>query len=174
MNFSFTIKADNTTSFINHWSERYEYSSEPKYTRNIGKPLTETSRRELFEWKNGSAISSAKLRSIEINYPLTFTGDIHTRYLSSKNGGGAIWNIFYAHCLAPEKYPMFDQHVFRAMRYLKNSKIEEIPSNDNSKISIYLEEYIDFHTALGKWEERKADKALFTFGRFLKIAKEFV
>lgn len=72
---SFEIYASNINSFMNHWEKKYLYQAEYKYDKNIGKPLTENSRLELFEWKNGSIISRAKLKSIEENYPLIFTGN---------------------------------------------------------------------------------------------------
>ena len=93
MNFTFQIQKSNIDEFISHWSQRYFYESEDKYNSNIGKPLTEKSRLELFEWKNGSTIAQKKMKSILNNYPLRFDGDLKDRYLNHKKEGGAIWNI---------------------------------------------------------------------------------
>lgn len=179
MQFFYTFKIDKSdiNDFINHWSKRYFYENGEKYTKNIGNPLTEKSRKELFEWKNGSEISSAKWRSIEENYPLLFSGDKEERYLNHKNGGGAIWNIFYLHCLDHEKWPIFDQHTYRAMRYLKTGKIEEIGNTNKQKFESYTREYMPFVKEITKTasceDARKLDKALFAFGQFLKIAARY-
>jgi hypothetical protein len=60
MHLSFSINSSSTSEFIAHWSAKYHYDFEDKYTNNIGRPLTVQSRSELFEWKNGSAISKNK------------------------------------------------------------------------------------------------------------------
>ena len=106
MHISFQIQCRDLEQFITHWSSKYVYSNESKYDNNIGHPLTEQSRLELFEWKNGSTIAQHKIDSILANYPLTFEGDAEARYLNHKENGGAIWNIFYLHCLNPSKWPI--------------------------------------------------------------------
>lgn len=127
MRLTFSIGFDSVDAFIAHWSSKYDYASEPKYEKNIGHPLTTQSRLDLFEWKNGSVIAAKKLVSIETHYPLAFNGRVEERYLPPGRGGGAIWNIFYAHCLYPDKWPIFDQHVCRAMWYMLKGALREIP-----------------------------------------------
>ena len=100
MNISFQINCQNISQFIEHWSSKYLYSEEHKYDDNVGKQITEQSRLELFEWKNGSVIAKKKIDSINKNYPLCFEGNQEERYLNHKKGGGAIWNIFY---LVPDR-----------------------------------------------------------------------
>ena len=173
MHLGFSISVDTLDEFVRHWSALYQYESEFKYSKNIGKPLTNQSRLELFEWKNGSVISRAKLKSIQTHYPLIFEGDIRERYLFPGKGGGAIWNIFYTHCLSPKVWPIFDQHVYRAMRYIQNGVILEIPKSEEEKFRVYRDEYIAFHASLGTFHDRKLDKALFIFGKFLKTAKKY-
>src|SRR5438105_307253 len=97
MRLTFSIGFDSADAFITHWASKYDYVSEPKYEKNIRHPLTTQSRLALFEWKSGSVIAAEKLTSIESNYPLTFHGRVEERYLQPGGGGGAIWNIFYAH-----------------------------------------------------------------------------
>ena len=172
MNISFQINCKNFDDFINHWSSKYSYPNECKYENNVGKPLTERSRLELFKWKNGSNISQRKMNSILNNYPLSFTGNEEMRYLNYTKEGGAIWNIFYIHCLKPEKWPIFDQHTFRAMKYMQTGKIIEI-GNDKSKYESYTKEYIPFIQNFKSVGARKLDKALFSFGQFLKTAKKY-
>lgn len=173
MNLSFEITCADRAAFLARWSARYDYPDEGKYTRNIGKPLISLSRRELFEWKNGGRISQKKLASIESNYPLVFEGDLEERYLNHRKEGGAIWNIFYLHCLDPATWPIFDQHTFRAMRYLQSGVIEEIGRSKKAKYEAYLESYLPFFRQFGRANDRHVDKALFTFGQFLKLAARY-
>ncbi len=173
MNLTFKIHCSDLNHFVEHWSSKYSYSAEYKYDSNINQPLTEKSRLELFEWKNGSAISKKKMDSILQNYPLSFQGNQRERYLNHKQSGGAIWNIFYLHCLEPKKWPIFDQHVFRAMRYIQTCQIAEIGITNKQKYESYENEYIPFVRSLGNIDHRTLDKALFAFGQFLKKAKKY-
>jgi hypothetical protein len=173
MNLSFQIQCRDIGGFVEHWAPKYTYQTEHKYDDNIGKPLTKKSRLQLFEWKNGSVISKLKLKSINKNYPLSFNGDKAERYLNYKEGGGAIWNIFYLHCLEPAKWPIFDQHTYRAMRYIQGGVIEEIGKNNKQKYESYNNEYMPFINEVADIEQRKLDKALFSFGQFLKLAKKY-
>lgn len=174
MNLSFEIRTEDKSSFLTHWAAKYDYPADEKYTQNIGKPLTEKSRQELFEWKNGSVISKAKTSSILKNYPLDFSGDQRARYLNHREPGGAIWNIFYLHCLDPEKWPIFDQHTFRAMRYIQTGHLTEIGITNKQKYTAYLNEYLPFLRNFETESARKVDKALFAFGQFLKIAARYI
>ena len=174
MHFSVHISTDSCASFLDHWSSKYSLVDEEKYTRNIGRPLTKESLKELFEWKNGSIISEKKMRSIDDNYPLTFDGDKRDRYLDHKKGGGAIWNIFYLHCLEPETWPIFDQHTYRAMHYMKAGEIIEIDDAHKMKYAVYELEYIPFFAQFKSFEQRTVDRALFAFGKFLKLAKKYI
>ena len=166
MNLSFQINFSNIDDFLHHWSSKYEYTTEEKYDDNIGKPLTEKSRLELFEWKNGSILSAKKMQSIENNYPISFDGNLENRYLNHQKSGGAIWNIFYMHCLKPESWPIFDQHTFRAMKYLQTGKIVEIGNTKKQKYQSYKSEYLPFLKNLGNYHHRKMDMAFFAFGQF--------
>jgi hypothetical protein len=173
MRLGFSIDFNSADDFIAHWASKYKYD-ERKYEENIGRPLTAESRRDLFEWKNGSIISARKLASIERNYPLTFdVGRVEERYLRPGTGGGAIWNIFYAHCLQPTAWPIFDQHVCRAMWYMRQGEFREIPGKDREKLRVYRDDFMPFHSSFGEVPERRLDKALFMFGKFLKTAKEY-
>lgn len=175
MHLSFCISTSDLPSFIAHWSSKYNYPNEYKYTNNIGKPLTKTSLGELFEWKNGtgSVIADPKLKSIMRNYPLTFEGNGRHRYLDHRQPGGAIWNIFFLHCLDPNTWPIFDQHTFRAMHYIQNGCIREIGNTNKQKYHAYSSMYIPFVAGLRVRDQRTLDRALFTFGQFLKIAAKY-
>ena len=173
MKLSFEIKSQDRKSFVTHWAAKYDFPQNEKYTDNIGKPLTVQSRQALYEWKNGSVLSNAKLTSVEENYPLVFDGDLSARYLNHRESGGAIWNIFYLHCLDQTTWPIFDQHTFRAMRYIRTGQIVEIGYTNKQKYEAYLEEYLPFLRTFEGEDARQLDKALFAFGQFLKLAARY-
>ncbi|MHB8225186.1 hypothetical protein [Acidithiobacillus sp.] len=107
--------------FVEFWSARYPTVNEPAYQSNIGKPLTEERLLRLFEWKNNGRIAKHKLDSIRRNYiegkPVPPTlGDRSGLLTFIQKPGGAIWRIFWLHCHDPSSYPIFDQHVYRAVR----------------------------------------------------------
>lgn len=174
-NLDFKIDSDSIEQFVDYWSRQYKYSPPEKlYVLNIGKPLTEQSIMELFEWKNGMPLSESKKDSIKLNYKPEFTGNVEERYLNHKQPGGAIWNIFYLHCLDNNKWPIFDQHCYRAMMYIKERKIQKL-QNNAEKYYFYKNSYIDFfQSAACLAEPRKVDKALFAFGKFLKCVEDHV
>lgn len=176
MILSFSIECNSLNQFLDHWSERYrdpKFRDRDKYDPYVGKPLTELSRQHLFEWKNGSILSQSKRSSVTNNYPLSFPKDeLAKRYLDPEASGGAIWNIFYMHCIDPETWPIFDQHTYRAMHFMKTGKLKEISSAKAEVYELYKRDYIPFVTTLNS-HQRKIDKALYAFGQFLKIASAY-
>jgi hypothetical protein len=173
MFLSFAIECDSLERFLDYWSARYRDLRDPElYDPYVGKPMTVESRRRLFEWKNGSPLSARKSSSIEKYYPLSIEITELSKYLGPVAGGGTIWNIFYMHCVSPQTWPIFDQHTFRAMRFMKSGNIEELPAKKADVYGHYQTEYIPFVRAL-KAEQRKVDKALYTFGQFLKRTKDY-
>jgi len=110
----------NFFEFVDFWSQQYNYSKESLYDDNIGKELTEERILELFRWKNGSILSQKKLKSVYDNYINDTTvfpehpSDEFTKEQLMKSGG-AIWRIFWLHCHYPVRFPIYDQHVHRAI-----------------------------------------------------------
>jgi hypothetical protein len=172
-NLGFRIEQESLSTFVRFWAGKYAYGSENFYVDNIGKPLTETSRRQLFEWKNGGPISAAKWDSIVKNYPLVPPADPGKRYLDHNAEGGAIWNIFYLHCIDQDTWPIFDQHTYRAMKYMKNWVIVPDLNTTLQKYQAYKNEYIPFLKEINWHDKREIDKALFAFGKFLKAASDY-
>jgi len=155
--------------FLDFWSEKYRDPRDSDlYDPYVGKPMTAESRQRLFEWKNGMPLSKLKSISVENYYPLSVeVTALEQRYLDPSGDGGPIWNIFYMHCVAPHRWPIFDQHSYRAMHFLKTGGIKEIPSRKADKYAAYKEEYIPFVRSLNA-KQRKIDKALYSFGQLLK------
>ena len=124
----------NVEQFIEFWSTQYDYPNERLYKDNIDNELTEKSVFELFEWKNGLTLSGSKRQSIYDNYITEndlISKDASTEAIKEylNRPGGAVWRIFWLHCNYTAKFPIFDQHVYRAMAYLKEKEDLEIVSN---------------------------------------------
>ena len=140
---------------------------------NVSKELTDSRINDWFRWKNGTPLSEAKQESVNRNFllrrgELIGLEDRSAEILLSKfSEGGAIWRIFWLHCWQPTRFPIYDQHVHRAMRFIQTGEPEEIPSGDNRKIRAYLEEYLPFHASFAGLPQRAVDKALWAFGMFI-------
>jgi hypothetical protein len=172
---TFEISPSSHGEFIRFWANLYTDKHEEHYSHNIGKKLTPESVKELFLWKNSGNPSDLKNKSIEGNFvakleevnnlPKETTPE---EFLKKFSRGGAIWRIFFLHIWQPEKYPIYDQHVHRAMMFLRDGKRMEIPTKTQEKIATYLSDYIPFHGQFQDDGNRSVDKALWTFGKFLK------
>jgi hypothetical protein len=167
--------------FVRYWSNIYDYRNEQLYISNITAKLTPTRLRQLYFWKNGGPLSKRKKKSVEKHY-ISRIPDL--RKVSKKLGakewleefghGRAIWDIFFLH-IWNQTYPIFDQHVYRAMKYIRCRELHELPQKESDRIRIYLEEYLPFYKdrlrELDLPEDRELDKALWRFGKFLKPLK---
>jgi hypothetical protein len=160
-------------AFIDFWAARYTGYDDDFYNANIGQELTEARILEWFTWKNGTPLSQGKRSSVLRNFVArrneltTLRGDeTASELLSRFNEGGAIWRIFWLHCWQALRFPIYDQHVHRAMRFIEAGVREEIPGRDPDKIREY-EHYIAFHARFEGIHHRHVDKALWAFGKFL-------
>ena len=167
------IEADQA-QFVDFWSQRYEYAHEDLYDNNIGQELTEQRIVELFVWKNGTPLSERKRNSVSQNFVARrhelgqFQDNFNARdFFNHFENGGAIWRIFWLHCYRPEEFPIYDQHVHRAMAYIEAGEIEEIPNYDPRKIDAYIDRYLPFHQQFAAIDGRAVDKALWAFGKFI-------
>lgn len=167
--------------FINFWASQETAEGRDKddklYKPYIGKPLTAEGLRALYRWKNQGPLSAGKSLSVEINYiayletlrrlPLTTEP---SAFLDKFKNGGATWRIFLLHCWSQSKYPIYDQHVHRAMKFIQGRPRaeEEIDRNDSKKIHAYLNEDIPFFESFGVHGPRMVDRALWALGRFVK------
>ncbi len=160
--------------FVEFWSLRYDYTEENLYTDNIGQALTEQRILELYQWKNGTPLSDRKLASVHRNFVQRKDELAHLQHNDSADDflarftkGGAIWRIFWLHCWQPNRFPIYDQHVHRAMVFIERGVREEIPQYDPRKIEAYINKYLPFHTQFSSIDGRTVDKALWAFGKFI-------
>ena len=156
-----------------------------KYSEEIDKrPLKQDSIRKLFAWKamriKRKAIEAGEhpfVETVIANFdrfcrlPLNTSEDADNFLTDELKGRGMIWKIFTLHIMYPDRFPIFDQNVYRAMHYLQTGTIKEIPIKNTDKQATYINEYKPFYKEHGVYEDRKLDKALFTFGQFLKLTE---
>lgn len=164
----------NPEQFVAFWSDRYRYDKQNLYDDNIGRDLSEQRILDLFRWKNGTPLSGRKLASVQRNFidrrhELAEIENIDNAmdFLSRFSQGGAIWRIFWLHCWRSQHYPIYDQHVHRAMTFIENGVAEEIPGYDPRKIDSYIQIYLPFYKRFAPFDGRSVDKALWAFGKFI-------
>ncbi len=164
--------------FINYWSRFYSYELEHLYDERITKKVyTKQDVEEFYIWKNGGNLSKKKkdaleqhiLKNIETINRLKKDLSLATFEKEFKSVS-AIWKIFLLHIIAPDDYPIFDQHVGRAFHYLTSSQITQMPLSNTEKERLYFEQYVPFFNKLSNRSvsRKKLDEALWAFGKFLK------
>jgi hypothetical protein len=136
--------------FVQFWSAFYNYPKEHLYSERIEKKeFTPEDIEKLFVWKNGTPLSQKKKASLKV---ITDKIDIVNRLKSALdmetfrrefNGISAIWKIYLLHVIAPNDYPIFDQHVCRAFYFLTERKLKEIPITNSRKESLYFKDYVE-------------------------------
>lgn len=177
--FPFLSDTGTINQFIACWSKFYNYGGIDDYFMHItNNPLTEENIRELFKWKNGMRLSDKKDISLEtkIMSKLNIINALRSReeitfqcINENFRGISAIWRIFVAHIIRPEQFPIFDQHVYRAMKYLQTRTVEELKNNDKLKLQIYEHEYLKFYNSFASEADHYKifDEAMWAFGKFL-------
>lgn len=168
------------TYFIEFWSQYYNYAKiEHFYDDTI--QLTSFSNddiKRLFEWKNGMKLNGHIPKEASVNNVLSKLDIVNhlktefdlTEFNSNFNGMAAIWKLFLLHIIRPSEYPIFDQHVYRAHYFIVNKEIKEIKESNKFKEEYYFSTYVPYYHSLSSQEAdlRKIDKALWSFGKFLK------
>jgi hypothetical protein len=175
---TYTARTACEADFVAFWERQYDYPLEPLYTDNIGQPLTADRVHQLFEWKNGFPLSARKRCSIEKNYiariqelnALPQNTDA-AAFLARFALGGAIWRIFWLHCWQPSCFPIYDQHVHRAMVFIEKQRLEEIPTADADKVQEYIHRYLPFYQRFQNLNRRSVDKSLWFYGKFVKATR---
>jgi hypothetical protein len=165
--------------FVKYWSAFYEDDNEDLYNQAIICPLSPKSIIRLFTWKNGGMrLASQKCQSVQDNYVarLNELGQLDDnttarQFLEMFPRGGAIWRIFWLHCWKPDRFPIYDQHVHRAMMFITNGIPQEIGRSDKKKVQDYLQMYLPFfneNCPAAQFPDRQGDKALSAYGKLLK------
>ena len=172
-----------TTEFVRFWSRQWSdkdrKADEDYYNRRIKGPLTDDGLRDLFRWKNQMPLSAGKQRTLERIVArreelVRLPPDTEPKdFLNQFREGQAIWWIFLLHCWShahgSKKYPIYDQHVHRAMTFICKGECEENGGwSDEDKVKAYLTRYLRFFERFSDLDPQEVDQALMVFGRFVK------
>jgi hypothetical protein len=164
------------------WTDKDRKLDQDYYNCNIGKDLTSDRLLALFEWKNQMPLSNGKRRMVEgyasqLKRFAELSPDTEPdAFFNEFRKGRAIWRIFLFHCWSAwrgqKKYPIYDQHVHRAMNFIKGEHLEEIGNwSDQDKISSYVRRYVSFFESFKECDAQQADQSLMVFGRFVRDYK---
>jgi hypothetical protein len=174
--FVYSRTPSSPAEFVAYWSATYSFPREYLYTRNINGPHTPETLGELFLWKIGDRFAKSQLPKVQ----KTFIARLdEARELSAKASaesflrefpkGGAIHRIFWLHCWQPMQFPIYDQHVHRAMTFLLDGQREELDEySDRGKVSLYTSRFLPFFELFHGVDPRETDGALWAFGKFIK------
>src|SRR5205814_2701554 len=101
------------------------------------------------------------------------------KFLAEFPNGGRIYRIFWIHCWHPDRFPIYDQHVHRAMSYIQDGMLDKLEKHKNQDvIKLYLDRYMPFFGEFASIDvpfdpqrdairSRKADRALSSFGQYV-------
>jgi len=161
--------------FVSQWERLYTYANESLYDANIGRPLTEGVVMDLFRWKNGGKLTGAHERTIRQHFVARIT-EVESlgeevdapSFLGKFDRGGAIWRIFWLHLWRPKRFPIFDQHVHRAMAWIEDGRGRELPGSEDARIRIYVDRYLPFVRRFKALDLRRVDRALWACGKHMK------
>jgi hypothetical protein len=174
-------KSKSFLEFVNFWKELYISKKEILYTQNISKTeLSSIELLELFEWKNGMPLSSSKKNSFHKNIdsklqniinPLKSQTEISlSDFLKEFDAISPVWQIFLLHIIKPQEYPIYDQNVHRAFKYVHGLNWRNIDNqiSRKEKLDFYFNQYYPFFKAHNSIRPKDFDEAFFTFGKFIK------
>ena len=169
--------------FISFWSKLYVYDNAVLYERIHNTTLSEDDLKDLYKWKNGMKLSKAKEKSlnakiiskIEIVNNLRAASNFDLEYfLKEFKQVSVVWKVFLLHILKPNRFPIYDQHVHRAYRFINNQSSNGIKAsmNESVKLKFYFEEYYPFVRESKITDLKKMDEAFFAFGQFINIGNQ--
>lgn len=175
---------------VEFWARKYKDPNEHFYIKFVNGPHTDESLDRLFYWKIGARFYGSAIVSVNRNFISkrellgALPDDISAEdFLARFSTGGSIYRIFWLHCCYPNKFPIYDQHVHRSMAHLKTGSTNELEDySPRQIIDMYLGEYLPFYATFSslnfRFEPardgvrgRKADRALWWFGKCLKTPK---
>ena len=169
--------------FISFWSRLYAYDNAALYDKIHHKVLSEKDIKDLYQWKNGMKLSEAKeqslntkiIKKIKIINSLRATTEIDLDYfLKEFKEVSVVWKVFLLHIIRPNRYPIYDQHIHRAHRFMNNEASDGIKAsmNESVKLKFYFEEYYPFVKESKIKDLKKMDEAFFAFGQFINLGNQ--
>lgn len=176
------IKPENVSTFdkfVKFWSTHYNYKGDPNlYNSNIAvNQFEERNILGLYLWKNGTGASMSNRKQGSLAKIIDKLEDINALKVSWSQAKfdatfghlSAIWKIFLMHIIHPDRFPIFDMHVYRAFAVIENRENRSLMSFSNKgKYNICLKDYLPFYRSLEytDMDHVKVDQALWAFGKF--------
>ncbi len=167
---------------IDDWRSKYNYRRPKLYDDNIDKGLdSKRYFQKLFIWKNGRALSKSKQELIngfwkkkKVLLSLRNSSSLDQFQIAfNLSESACIWKTFLLHIVRPDKYPIYDQHVYRAYMFIDTGQIQEIPASSKQKYDHYLNHYLPWFDGVRKANPsntvKQIDEALFAYGKALKV-----
>ena len=169
--------------FISFWSKLYAYDNAALYNKIYHKVLSEKDIKDLYQWKNGMKLSQAKensldtkiIKKINIINSLRAEAKIDLDYfLKEFKEVSVVWKVFLLHIISQSMYPIYDQHIHRAYRFMHNEESDGISAsmNEADKLKFYFEEYFPFVKESKIKDLKKMDEAFFAFGQFINLGNQ--
>ena len=169
--------------FISFWSKLYAYDNAALYDKIHYKVLSEKDIKDLYQWKNGMKLSQTKekslntkiIKKINIINSLRATTEFDLDYfLKEFKEVSVVWKVFLLHIISPTMYPIYDQHIHRAYRFMNKEASDGIKAsmNESVKLKFYFEEYYPFVKESKIKDLKKMDEAFFAFGQFINIGNQ--
>ena len=169
--------------FISFWSKLYAYDNAALYNKIYHKVLSGKDINDLYQWKNGMKLSQAKeqslntkiIKKIKIINSLRAIKEIDLGYfLKEFKEVSVVWKVFLLHIISPSVYPIYDQHIHRAYRFMHNETSDGINAsmNEATKLKFYFEEYFPFVKESKIKDLKKMDEAFFAFGQFINLGNQ--
>ncbi|MCA0933246.1 hypothetical protein LCM02_12355 [Lutimonas saemankumensis] len=176
-------RSGSLSDFISFWSNIYSYDDSEKYEFIHNDILSKSDLTQLYEWKNGMKLSVSKTNSLKskIIKKLDIINSLKAEenidideFLKEFKNVSVVWKIFLLHIINPKIYPIYDQHIHRAFRFINNQSTEGINAsiNEKDKLNFYFVEYLPFVTRTGETDLKKMDEAFFAFGQFINIGNQ--
>ncbi|MCP9762974.1 hypothetical protein [Lacihabitans soyangensis] len=132
-----------------------------------------------FEWKNGTKLSTLKKASLKNKIlKLEVINDLRDRETvdlkkirASFPDVSDIWLITLAHLINPDAFPIFDQHVYRAYKFLELNTVDIYDyDKEYNRLKLYRSNYLPFFLEIVHDDiigRKTLDEAFWTFGKFL-------
>jgi hypothetical protein len=175
--FVFNAVPASREEFVRFWAACYKYPDCELYTPNIIGSLTPAKLEALFRWKIGKRFFEShwpvvqQLFVARLDEALALPPDVSAaQLLTLFPRGGAVYRIFWLHCLRPDRFHICDQHVHRAMNLIEKQERRELSEyTEKQQVALYLERYLPFwNRHFGGLDPREVDRALWAFGKFMK------
>lgn len=174
------FEVNNIEAFVEFWSQFYNYPNMHLYECVNNEFFTEQNIIDLYTWKNGMPLSAPKLASVHekviekldiINDLKVADGNINLDWFFTEFGNlRVVWRVFLLHCIKPNKYSIYDQHIHRTFQFIHDLPYTHIDVSiaEGIKLEFYRTQYLPFVEQLNLENLKLMDDAYFVFGQFLK------